>query len=931
MDIKNFLSMVLPPSGEYYILGGKKGLQTSTCDSVDGAVALINQYKKGGGNVYIGLAGYRPGATREKKHVTGKKCFYFDMDCGEGKPYQTKQEAFAAVKKFLTDSKFPAPSMIVDSGGGLHIYWVTNEVLIESEWSSMALGLKRLAATHALRHDAAICADSARILRVPGTFNWKDPANPRECKVIKNTGLTYDVDALRKFLPTTTNVVAMPGFEKFQDGGFDNLIATTGSQPRFMRHILQECKVAQHTKDTAGDDADYNLWFAMLTLLLFCEDGEGFVHPFSNGHPKYDAGAVARKWQGRLADKAAGTTRGATTCEQFHACKPELCESCPHWKSPERGSSWSSPIHFGLPPAKADVPPFPYLLLSDGNTGITVPNEDGGKSIELAFFGQVHNLQVFKTDSRTVLFWEYRLPSKMCRNVEMDAISLVDAKQFKKALLASGVILSDAETKGLRNMTESWVKTIQNRRGEIRAPSNYGWTREGGQRGFRHGDTVFWADGREQTVHTAVDTHSNPIGTRGTLDGWQRMVKYALQAKHVETEVLIAAGFAAPLIEMSHIEGAILSAVSLRSGTGKTTAMRLGQAIWGNPSTAMFSLSDTTNAILARMGMYNTLPAMWDDIRIPENVKEARQKVDMIYQITQGREKSRMTSSVELRNVASWRTLLVCSSNSGLSPYISMIDQGGTAAHHRILEMEVSPIDTTKACKPSVFNEVGDHYGHAGRVYAKWLLANYDTAKAQLLHNIDAISAKLDAKPEDRFTVTTIAAIYTAAKLANQCGLVEFDTSAIVKFLVRVFQKRKGEIQQISRDFGSDNNIVELLGMFMAEHQMNTTIMRQYPKAGRNSLDNNNLVNPAMREVFLSVALEDKEIRILKSKVDKWFKGHSRLNAARELCDVDGITQSRRNISGAVAGDSKTLSCYLIEYTAETAILFGEYNLEGTL
>lgn len=926
MDIKEFLQMVLPDSGEYYVLGGKKSLKTSTAKTIDGAEALIEQHKKNSENVYIGLATWQPGTDRKKNHVTGKKCFYIDIDCGPTKDYPDKKTAFLSLKDFLVASKLPAPSMIVDSGGGLHVYWVMDEVIIEKEWTAVATGLKRLAAEHKFKHDAAVVGDSARIMRVPGTFNWKDPSTPRECKVIKNTGLSYTLEDFRKLIPKTTNVVAMPGLEKFQDGGFDNIIATS-SQPRYVKHIKKECKVVSHTLETGGAEDEYPAWFAMLTLLLYCEDGDAYVHPMSNKHSGYNANVVSRKWQQRQDDKAAGHAHGATTCEAFHALHPEICEACPHWQSPDRGATWSSPLYFGLPPAKDDIPA-PFMRLSNGNTGIAVPNDDGTKAIEECFHGQVHKLQVFESEAGTTLFWEHHLPSKAVRTVEINATSLVDAKTFKKALLNVPLVFSDSEVKGLRIMTESWAKKIQNRRGEIKAPASYGWVKDGKRIGFRHADTVYWNDGSEQIVHTNVNESAVPIAVKGNYARWKELVGLAQQAEHIETEVLIASAFAAPLIEMTHIEGAILSAVSLKSGTGKTTGMRLGQAVWGHPKTAMFSLSDTANSILNRMGLYSNLPAMWDDIRIPDNPKEARQKVDMVYQITQGREKARMTQSAELRSIASWKTLLICTSNYGLSQYISLIDQGGTAAQHRVLEFDVSPLNPNKCCNELEFNDMEEHYGHAGIEYAKWLVKNYAAAKETLTRNIAAVSKKIGAKPEDRFTMTTIAAVFTAAEFAEKAGIIKLDKAGILKFLIGAFNQRRLEIANMGREAGAENNIVELLGVFMAEHQLNTTVMMEYPKRGRGNTDASNLIRPADRECYMSISIMDREIRILKGTLDKWLRRNSRLGGSKELLAVQGIASGRKNIGSTSSGGSQSLTCYTIEYTPETAILFGEYDVE---
>lgn len=82
-----------------------------------------------------------------------------------------------AVRQALTTLPFP-PSVIIDSGGGLHFYWLLTEAIdvqaqapdaAETEQSIVAV-LKQLAGICA--GDTAVC-DLARIMRLPGTHNTK--------------------------------------------------------------------------------------------------------------------------------------------------------------------------------------------------------------------------------------------------------------------------------------------------------------------------------------------------------------------------------------------------------------------------------------------------------------------------------------------------------------------------------------------------------------------------------------------------------------------------------------------------------------------------------------------------------------------------------------------------------------------------------------
>lgn len=91
----------------------------------------------------------------------------------------------ATVEKLLKNLK--TPSIAVQSGGGLHLYWLLDEpVLItddESRKKAAALAenwqqsIRKVFAAQGYTLDAT--ADLARLLRVPGTFNYKNPSEPK--------------------------------------------------------------------------------------------------------------------------------------------------------------------------------------------------------------------------------------------------------------------------------------------------------------------------------------------------------------------------------------------------------------------------------------------------------------------------------------------------------------------------------------------------------------------------------------------------------------------------------------------------------------------------------------------------------------------------------------------------------------------------------
>lgn len=115
-----------------------------------------------GKDLYFGIASRKSPGDGSLANCTELTALFVDLD------FKTTPEieARARLETFLL-----RPSIIVKSGGGLHVYWLLKEALeLQTEAASARSLLRRLAL--ALGGDLS-AAEPARILRVPGTLNHK--------------------------------------------------------------------------------------------------------------------------------------------------------------------------------------------------------------------------------------------------------------------------------------------------------------------------------------------------------------------------------------------------------------------------------------------------------------------------------------------------------------------------------------------------------------------------------------------------------------------------------------------------------------------------------------------------------------------------------------------------------------------------------------
>jgi hypothetical protein len=201
--------------------------------SIENAVKLAMQYSAEGYNVFFAIAEYENAYSRKAENAKGAWGFWADIDVGAekaaaGKGYETLEEATEAVAKFCADTGVPKPNIVVNSGGGLHVYWVLDKFVPKELWQQYAQKLKAL--THAVKFlaDDSRTADISSILRALGTLNYKyTPPRPVTLleaseTFIEQAGFCASIDAAHdKLCPVAAAKAASPACDH-ANGNADN-------------------------------------------------------------------------------------------------------------------------------------------------------------------------------------------------------------------------------------------------------------------------------------------------------------------------------------------------------------------------------------------------------------------------------------------------------------------------------------------------------------------------------------------------------------------------------------------------------------------------------------------------------------------------------------------------------------------------------------
>lgn len=141
-------------------------------------------------DTWVSMATYSdPNASRSQENAHSLRALWLDVDAHAGSKYESVKAVESALEGFILQTSLPKPTLIHLTGYGVQALWIFSEDIQREEWQPTANKLQELAMRMFLGADM-ITADAARILRVPGTLNYRDPNSPR-LATLQNTGESY--------------------------------------------------------------------------------------------------------------------------------------------------------------------------------------------------------------------------------------------------------------------------------------------------------------------------------------------------------------------------------------------------------------------------------------------------------------------------------------------------------------------------------------------------------------------------------------------------------------------------------------------------------------------------------------------------------------------------------------------------------------------
>ena len=912
MQTKEFLTHIWPESGYYCIVGkdNQNIVQPKFGSDIATATKIIDKFFADKQDVYFAMSTWVTDENRQGSNANEQKCLWLDIDCGfdskkrKWKDYRTKEDGLVALREFTNATKLPTPT-IVDSGNGIHCYWTFTESVNKDIWKPVADGFKFLCIKHKLSADHGCTGDVSRILRVPGTKNYKDIANPKDVVVLQR-GDPSSFDDIAALVPVELVTKDKP--KRPMDEATKAILGNhTSKFLKIIKRIQQGdgCKQLEYIiKNQAS--VEEPLWRSALSIAGHCEDREIAIHNISKKHPDYNYDKTVEK---------ADRIPGPHSCKEFEGQRPDGCKDCPHQ------GKITSPIQLGKVIARAKgadntiqdrsealnevvtyhIPELPYPYFRGKNGGIykSMPDDDddGIQVYEYDFY-LVERLE----DTGLECAWfKLHLPKDGVREFIARTSDILTKDKARQILIDYGVVVYGRQIDLVIEYIGVAITTQQRSVNAAKMHKQYGWNSgDASQKNkILIGNREISAFGVKYVpVSNSLNDFNHTLSKKGSYDLWKKAISiYERPGMELRAFGLFCA-FGSLLMPFfkSKEKSAIVNLYNPESGQGKTTILQAMTSVYGNPDTDAKLINlwgDTQNSIINRLGYMNNLATAVDEM---SNI-EPNALHEFLKFVSTGRGKNRLGNGVNNERINDTTFNLICVVSSNTDFRTVMFADKAKASGEMARFFQVRIAADTKTSKEEADKHFGllfENYGHAGEQFSQHLIANLDKIKSQLAEMQLKIDRELKIVGPDRKYSALFAAVFLGAVIAKQLGIHNIAIDKVYKAVGAEFRQSKTEIKQ--RDFDA----LQTLSLFLNYSKSSTLVINNKldKRSGvaeapilRPVLDLRVRVEPDMNTIYIPVSIMREYLEEHKVEYSDFVKGLKKEGVLKRASEIKVLSK----------------------------------------
>ena len=713
---------------------------------------------------------------------------YADIDIRSNAHAQTAlPSSIDEATKFLNSLPLK-PSILVNSGNGLHAYWLLDSPFKihsardKEHISAIFKGWSRFLGAMAKERGWKLdnVSDLARVLRLPGSINHK-LKNGSICEVLGCNRTRYH---LTKFEAYMGNSETNHEREHYN-------ASKTGDAKR----IIEKCDFIRYCKENAKNLPE-PYWHVMVTNLAPTKDGKKLVHELSQPYPKYNKSETDRKIRRAISENK------PHTCQYIHEHLGFECS---------RNCSVKAPIVYGMPSceqrfidlieskkltpdeifskenmklcafAKVNMPSeyarlktklkgkvnlrdFEKAIRFEGKTRRGDSSEKTKrldlKHIELSGCVQPPGWEVsMEHGVRKILqsaASEELIPVCSCpliisrrfENID-DGTQKIEIKFYRdahwKSVIASrshifnrtsvikyadsGLPVSSGNASDIVKYLSDYENANEKHIPLVKSISRMGWVHGEFFPYYVHDSIVFENEYKEATN---IIESTNECGN---FDIWSQNAK--LLRENPFGRFLLAASFASPLLEILQ-HRVFFVHIWHDSKSGKTAAIKMAISVWGNPAKLMGSFNATSVGLERMAGILKHLPFAIDELQVLNNRRLSVENI--IYSLGNGFGRLRGAKEGSIQETMSWRNNLI---TSGEQPMSKESSNDGVLT--RVLELYGKPTENENMAH--TFHLVSEsNYGFAGQIFIKYLINAVLRTKGKVQRDFENLRKNISRK-----------------------------------------------------------------------------------------------------------------------------------------------------------------------------------------
>lgn len=955
MDTLAFLNLILPTKGTRFLAkwisiadhprGGvfihRPYGEDDNSRMADDALRLSNK----GDNIYFACSSYKEviyktnskgkeyPAGRTQGNTLAAKAFWLDVDVGKPDPtkcYATKREAAQAVALLCKTVDLPMP-MIVDSGAGLHCYWILTREIPSEQWTRVALMLRSIIAsldTGLMRGvDQSRTKDSASILRPIGCVN---PKHNKAAKV------------MREAAPINVGLFATKLKEYIQDKGIKvqrleppsgapsknaALLGGMGHAPSSGKLIAEHCQFIGHFRDVLGAVLEPE-WYAALGTLKHTIEGDALCHEWSVGHPDYEFSACQAKLdQWTYPPVSCDKTRASTT----------HCKGCTQ--------TVKFPIHLGytITEAAPDVvenPVDPALDPAANDASVVIPHRPAG----YRWTGQMLVREIPNKDgvvedyafSDTLFYpisrvrgeddtWNLRIRMNVSghrwREFDLPTMLVPDPKGLARHLAKYEIIIFGINH--AMNYIKDYTLSLLRLDKQTTTYGRFGWD---DQRNFVVGTTAFTPTGETTEVLVTDNIHNveraQCCTPSGDLATWVDLLDTAYNRPNAEQyQFVIAAAFASPLISLAKFENysGIPVVLSGEGGIGKSSVCKAAATIFATPNMLLVNASKTGGitfqGLMNMAALYNGVPLIFDEL----TDRDAGEFIPTMYSLSNGMGRIRVTAAGKFAvSNKPFNGMYFGTANANVTDKIYDAEKKDVsdAVSARCFEIggltEESVIETFKGTNMvELLDKLFVHHGLAAQVYLPYVAQHRDQIVELIAKTKSKLGSDSESSSRERYYIDTIAFAFVGATIASRLGLIRWDVKAMTMWAI-------GHLKNLRRIFAERSALADdNVSMFLSWLYPSTVITRHFP-LGKPKADDFETPGENLRGKPLArMATKDKRFIVRIDALKIWCDEYRQSVEAvkRQLIQSGYVIRERREHIGKgthiVTGQSR---CFDLDY-----------------